>query len=70
MSYENHYEEFGVEPQPQQAQPRQVRVPFIRQPIGGGDVIARMTKAVGIKPCPPCERRRQWLNRLLRFVPR
>lgn len=29
---------------------------------GLGDTIAKVTKAVGIKPCGPCERRRQWLN--------
>lgn len=30
--------------------------------LGAGDVVARMTKAVGIEPCTPCEARRQWLN--------
>ena len=29
---------------------------------GLGDTIAKVTKAVGVKPCGPCERRRQWLN--------
>lgn len=29
---------------------------------GLGDTVAKVTKAVGIKPCGPCERRRQWLN--------
>lgn len=32
---------------------------------GMGDVIARATKAVGIKPCTPCEARRQKLNQWL-----
>jgi hypothetical protein len=30
---------------------------------GVGDVVAKVTKAVGIKPCPPCQKRRQWLNK-------
>lgn len=70
MAYEsdNYYEEIRIVQTPEG--PRQIRVPFIRQPMGAGDVVARATKAVGIKPCTPCERRRQWLNRWLRFVPR
>ena len=28
-----------------------------------GDVVARMTSAVGIKPCAPCKRRQAALNR-------
>lgn len=31
--------------------------------IGLGDAIAKVTKAVGIKPCAPCEERRRKLNR-------
>lgn len=38
-----------------------------RCPRGAGDMVARMTKAVGIQPCAPCEKRRQKLNRLLPF---
>lgn len=30
---------------------------------GVGDVVAKVTKAVGIKPCAPCQKRRQWLNK-------
>jgi len=29
---------------------------------GLGDTIASMTKAVGIKPCGGCKKRRKWLN--------
>lgn len=28
-----------------------------------GDLIAAMTKAIGIPPCGGCEKRREWLNR-------
>src|SRR3989304_977683 len=29
---------------------------------GLGDAVARMTSAVGVEPCTPCERRRMMLN--------
>jgi len=47
---------YAVQPQPPQ-----------RPGFGLGDVVARATKAVGIKPCPPCERRRKAMNRWLWF---
>jgi hypothetical protein len=28
-----------------------------------GDVVARMTQAMGVQPCAPCKRRQEWLNR-------
>jgi hypothetical protein len=34
---------------------------------GLGDVIAQMTKAIGIKPCGSCEERRKLLNKLIKF---
>jgi hypothetical protein len=52
-------------------QPRVVQLPFMRrQMMGLGDVVAGMTRAVGIQPCGGCERRRQWLNQRLQFVRR
>lgn len=41
-----------------------------RQGFGAGDMVARVTGFFGIKPCKPCERRRQWLNQRLWFGPR
>lgn len=32
---------------------------------GLGDVIASATKAVGVDPCAPCQRRREALNQIL-----
>ena len=32
---------------------------------GAGDLVARATKALGIAPCTPCERRRQALNQMM-----
>lgn len=34
---------------------------------GAGDLVAKITKAVGIKPCRGCEKRQEWLNELLPF---
>jgi len=49
-------------------QPRlRVPVPGLQRQVGLGDVVAGMTKAVGIKPCPPCKQRQAALNRLLAF---
>ena len=30
---------------------------------GLGDTVAKMTKAVGIKPCGGCKKRQEWLNK-------
>jgi hypothetical protein len=50
-------------------QPYQVRLPgFITdEEVGLGDVIQRVTYAVGVKPCGGCERRAAALNRWLVF---
>jgi len=50
-------------------QPYRVRLPgFITdEDVGLGDVIKRVTYAVGIKPCGGCERRAGTLNRWLVF---
>jgi hypothetical protein len=49
-----------------------VRLPgFIAdEDIGLGDVIKRMTYAVGIKPCGGCEKRAAALNRWVGFAGR
>jgi hypothetical protein len=47
-----------------------VRLPgFIREDeIGLGDVIKRVTYAIGIRPCSGCERRASALNRWVSFT--
>jgi hypothetical protein len=51
-------------------QPHRVRLPgFIKEEeIGLGDVIKRVTYAMGIKPCAGCERRAAALNRWMRLT--
>ena len=39
----------------------------IKKSKGLGDTIAKITKAVGIKPCKPCEERRKKLNTLFPY---
>jgi hypothetical protein len=53
-----------------QRQPHRVRLPgFIKEEeIGLGDVIKRVTYAMGIKPCTGCEKRAATLNRWMRFT--
>jgi hypothetical protein len=47
-----------------------VRLPgFIKEePIGLGDVIKRVTYAMGIKPCGGCDKRAAALNRWMTFT--
>jgi hypothetical protein len=50
--------------------PHRIRLPgFIKEEeIGLGDVIKRVTYAMGIKPCVGCEKRAAALNRWMRFT--
>lgn len=34
---------------------------------GLGDTIAKLTTAIGIKPCGGCKERQEWLNRMLPY---
>lgn len=51
---------------------RRVRLPrFIaHEPVGAGQVVKRVTSAVGVRPCGPCERRADRLDRWLQIEPR
>jgi hypothetical protein len=53
-----------------QSKPYQVRLPgFITgEEVGLGDVVQRVTYAMGIKPCSGCERRAAALNRWMVFT--
>jgi hypothetical protein len=53
-----------------QSKPYQVRLPgFITgEEVGLGDVLQRMTYAMGIKPCGGCEQRAAGLNRWVVFT--
>ena len=51
-------------------QAHRIRLPgFIKEEeIGLGDVIKRVTYAMGIKPCAGCQKRAAALNRRMRFT--
>jgi len=53
----------------QERQPHRVRLPgfLIEEEIGLGDVIKRVTYAMGIKPCGGCEKRAAALNQWMHF---
>ncbi len=52
-------------------QPHRLNIPgFIKEEIGLGDVVKRVTYAVGISTCGGCEGRAAALNRWLVFSPR
>ncbi len=48
----------------------EIKIPFLKEEIGAGDVVKAATSAAGVKPCTPCEERRKRMNAGLRFVPR
>ncbi len=50
--------------------PHRVRLPgfLIEEEIGLGDVVKRVTYAMGIKPCSGCEKRAAALNRWMHFT--
>jgi len=51
-------------------EPFRVRLPgFVRdEEIGLGDVVKRVTYAIGIRPCGSCERRAAAMNRRIVFT--
>jgi peroxiredoxin len=75
-SHEPDASEAGIStPQPSERplletpQPHRLNLPrfLVKQEIGLGDVIKRVTSAMGIKPCVGCERRAAVLNRWMVF---
>lgn len=48
---------------PSYKQPVRIPVPGMRNGVGLGDAVARMTHALGMRQCEPCKRRQEWLNR-------
>jgi hypothetical protein len=52
-----------------ESRPRTVRLPgfIIDDEVGLGDVVQRVTYAMGIRPCSGCERRAAAMNRWMVF---
>jgi len=49
--------------------PFHVRIPFLRNEVPAGDVVAAATHALGVPPCTPCEERRKRMNQKVVFSP-
>jgi len=47
-----------------------INVPFIKTPLGAGDLVKKLTSAAGIKPCGGCQKRAEALNRTVTITPR
>jgi hypothetical protein len=43
---------------------------ILDEPTGAGRIVTRLTSAVGIRPCEPCNQRAARLDQWLRFEPR
>ena len=79
VSRQGNYEDppiFGTAPRqaatPSAPKPPVAEPPESAEPVDGkwrglGDVVAAATKAVGIKPCGGCQKRREALNRAVPF---
>ncbi len=69
MKKENVAKPDTAERESDKRQPYQVRLPgfLIEEEVGLGDVIKRVTYAMGIKPCSGCEKRAAALNRWMHF---
>ena len=44
-----------------------LRIPGLKKGIGAGDVVRKATEALGIEHCSDCDRRKDRMNRFLRF---
>ena len=49
--------------------PVRIRLPGLKQNLGLGEVVKKMTTAVGVRPCSACERRADVLNQRVVFTP-
>lgn len=51
----------------QAAKALRIRVPGLRKSLGAGDVVHKLTDALGLEHCSECEKRKARMNRFLRF---
>jgi hypothetical protein len=51
-------------------EPKTLQVPGLQKEIGAGDLVAKVTTALRIKPCTPCQKRREKLNQALKLTPK
>jgi hypothetical protein len=44
-----------------------LRVPGLKKSVGAGDVVRKVTEALGMEHCSECDKRKERMNRFLRF---
>jgi len=44
-----------------------IKVPGLKRSLGAGDVVRKVTESLGIEHCSDCDRRKDRMNRFLRF---
>lgn len=54
---------------PDPSRPPRTLPGFLREETGLGDILKKMTSAVGLRPCGSCLRRAETLNRWVVFRP-
>jgi hypothetical protein len=50
-------------------QPFAVPIPFLREAVGSGDLVKRLTDALHIRQCGGCEDRQNAMNQAVAFRP-
>jgi len=56
-----------MESEPENPPPK-VMLPLpLSEPVGAGDLVKKVTDALGIRPCSKCEQRRRRMNRAFAF---
>ncbi len=51
------------------AQPLTIPIPFLREPVGSGDIVKRLTDALHIPQCGGCRGRQERMNQTVGFGP-
>ncbi len=49
--------------------PLHLRIPFLPETVGLGSAIEKATGIIGVKPCTPCNQRKESLDRRIVFDP-
>ncbi len=64
------FDPHGVQPEEEGARhPFTVPIPFLRGPIGSGDLVKRLTDALHVPQCGGCRGRQEEMNRAVEFRP-
>jgi len=48
----------------------EIKTPFLHEDIAAGDVVKKITSALGIRTCGGCQKRAEAMNKAIQFTPR